>query len=171
MKITLLHWLLFAVSLSLTGFAHAEGVCLPGYYPTGASQGQAGPQGCAPITGYNQQQQQIASPPRPLWADRYGAIAIDPHPFVPGASFNQPSRGDAEQAAIAECKSFGGLNCNVEISSGNECVILAVGKTGHNAKAGLTIESATQSAMKICDAADTGCFAFYTACGPAVRIR
>lgn len=170
MNPTPLSGLLFVLLLLVTCWVHAEGNCPPGQYPIGASQGQAGPQGCAPIPGYNQQQQ-MRPPPPPVWADRYGAIAIAPSPFIPGASYNEPSRSDAEQAARSECQSYGGVNCKVEISYGNECVALAIGKIGHNAKAGPTIESATQSAMKVCNAADTDCFTAYTACSPAVRIR
>lgn len=170
MSFTSLRWPIFALLLLMTCWVHAEGNCPPGYYPIGASQGQAGPQGCAPIPGYSQQQR-TQPPPPPIWTDRFGAIATDIPNRSGGVSIDQPNWSSAEQAAIADCHSNGGSNCSIEISYRNGCVALVGGKTGHNAKTGPTIEIATQAAMKVCVEADTNCQVTYAACSPAVRIR
>lgn len=46
--------LILGVFLLPPGAAHAEGGCPDGSYPIGAPAGQQGPQGCAPIPGYQQ---------------------------------------------------------------------------------------------------------------------
>ena len=170
MNSTPLRWLLFALLLLVTDWVHAEGGCPPGQIPASGTNINS----CVPIPpGYYNNQQGVQQPPPhpPVWADRYGAIAVDLVPLTPGSSYNESSRSAAEQAAIDSCHTNGGVNCEVEISYGNECVALVIGKNRHNAKAGATIADATESAMKQCNSNDTGCFVYYTACSPAVRIR
>ena len=170
MNPTCLLRLMFALLLLMTGWGHAEGGCPPGLIPASGTNVNS----CVPIPpGYynNQQGVQQLQPLPPVWANRYGAIATDIPNRSGGISINQPDRSRAEQEAVANCQSNGGSNCSIEISYGNGCVALVGGKTGHNAKAGPTIEAATQAAMKVCDAADTHCQVTYAACSPAVRIR
>lgn len=158
-------FVLFAVAVCPS---HAEGGCPPGMIPANGTNANS----CVPIPpGYYQEQQVSPLASGPIWADRYGAIATDFSHSSAGASVNKESRGEAEQAAIAECRSNGGVNCNVEISYGNGCVSLAIGKTGHNAKAGPSIASASRSAMDVCNAADTECSVYYSACSPPERVQ
>jgi hypothetical protein len=160
-------WLLFIGFLLLGGVAHAEGGCPPGMIPyRGTDLSSCGP---VPPRYYNNQQQQQPLPPQ--WAARWGAIATNSAHGSAGAGFNQPNREAAEQAALAECQSNGGSACKVEISYGNACVAMAAGDTGHNAKAGPTIENASQAAMKVCSDADTNCRVAYTSCSLPVRIQ
>ncbi len=118
-----------------------------------------------------QQPTQRQSRPNPIWVDKFGAIATDIPHDTGGASVNEADRSSAEQAAIANCKSNGGVTCTIEIWYVNQCVALVGGDTGHNAKAGLTIDLATQAAMKVCNASDTHCQVTYTACSPPVRVQ
>jgi hypothetical protein len=161
---------LFGLLLLATGFVHAEGVCPPGMFPTNPP-GAQGPVGCAPIPGYNNQQQSQFGPPPPQWESRWGAIATDFSHSAAGASIDQPDGGAAEKAALAECKANGGSDCKIELQYGNGCAALAVGRAGHNAKAGLTIDLAKQAAMKVCNAEDSHCFIYYTACSLPVRVQ
>lgn len=168
MKISSKHWILFAALFLSAGLGHAEEGCPPGMIPASGTNMNS----CVPIPpGYYQQAPAPAPQPEPAWSNRFGAIATDFSHSSAGASIDRLSRSDAEQAALDECRTNGGINCKVEISYGNECVVLAIGKNGHNAKAGATIASATDSAMKVCNAADAGCFVYYSACSPPARIR
>jgi hypothetical protein len=170
MRIMPLCWVLAFLLLMTHRVVHAEDGCPPGLIPANGTNINS----CAPIPpGYYSNQPALQQPQAqpPIWSDRYGAIAADLAPLTPGSSYNEPSRKAAEQAAIDSCHSNGGVNCQVEISYGNECVALVVGKTRHNAKAGSTIASATESSMKQCKSNDTGCFVYYTACSLPVRIQ
>jgi hypothetical protein len=67
-------WLLLALLLLLGSTVHAEGECPPGMFPTNPP-GAQGPVGCAPIPGYDQQQQAQPQQPQsqpPQWTTRWG---------------------------------------------------------------------------------------------------
>jgi len=126
----------------------------------------------AGVCGYDgSQQQQPTQPQSPSeqWQDQWGAIATDIANKSVGTSTNKFSQQSAEEMAIADCRSKGGKNCEIEIAYRNECTALAAGDTGHNAKAGFTIAAAMQSAMKVCSAADNNCQVYYTACSLPVQ--
>jgi len=138
-------------------------------------QGQ-GWTGCAPI--YPSQppaqgpQPQVPQRPTERWMDHWGAIATDFAHKSAGASLDKQSRGDAEQAAIANCQSNGGLNCKVEIAYRNECAAMVVGDKGHNTAPGMTLGEAVQKGMKICvDSGDSNCRDYYSSCSLPLRIQ
>ncbi|MHB1057819.1 MAG: DUF4189 domain-containing protein [Rhodanobacter sp.] len=154
----------------LAGGAHAEGNCPPGQYPIGAPQGQAGPQGCAPIPGYSNQGQNPAQPAPPQWADRWGAIASYVPKGILGTSSNLPNPEQAKQAAIMDCQAKGASTCKIEISYGNQCVAMIVGHPGYSIAVGPTANDAEQSGMKMCsDGGDTNCHVYYSACSLPIR--
>lgn len=170
MRSNFLYWVLGIFALT-TGMAHAQAACPSGTIPYGTGQDQSF---CGPDNSQQQSTQQLpqaAKPLPPIWVDKYGAIATDLVRKSGGVSANAPSRSSAEQAAIATCHANGGMICKVEISYGDGCVALVGGDTGHNAKSGLTIDLATQAAMKVCKAADTHCQVTYTACSLPVRVQ
>lgn len=169
-------FLLFGLLLLLGSVVRAEGNCPPGYYPIGAASGQGGPQGCAPIPGYtNNQQQAQPQPPPPLpprWVDQWGAIATDFAHSSAGASVNQPNRKAAKQAAIANCQSNGGSACKIETWYSNACAVMVVGDKTHISVSAATIGDATQEGMKTCAKdGDTNCHVYYSACSMPVRIQ
>lgn len=164
-------YLLLALMLTTSVKLRAEGNCPPGYHPTGATQGQAGPQGCAPIAGYQQNVGQQVAPQPPRWESRWGAVATDVTHGASGASFDEYSQSSAENAALVNCEENGGLSCIVEISYANGCVAMAGGNTGHNEKSGETIEAASASAMATCNSADRNCKIYYTSCSLPVQHR
>jgi hypothetical protein len=167
--------LLASLLLLLSGMVHAEGICPPGMYSTNPP-GMPGPISCAPIPSYAQTpgQQgapQTPQPPPERWQDHWGAIATDiPNKSV-GTVTDMASQGVAEEMAIADCRSKGGVNCKIEIAYRNGCTALAAGDTGHNAKAGSNVNQASQAAMKVCSAADTHCQVYYAACSLPARIQ
>lgn len=172
MTSTTLRHLLLAILFLIVGAAHAEGNCPPGYYPTGAQQGQAGPQGCAPIPGYNNQQQtQQQEPPPARWVSQWGAVATDAIKGSLGTATNLPSKNSAELVALADCQSKGGSQCKINVSYDNECVAMVVGDTGYNVNANITLDKAVQDGMKVCSAADTNCHVYYSACSLPVQIQ
>ncbi|WP_414649257.1 DUF4189 domain-containing protein [Dyella sp.] len=163
----------FCIFMIAASGAQAEGGCPAGMIPASGNNINS----CVPIPpGYYQQgsppaQGTGAIYPKPVWADRYGAIAADLSPLTPGSSFNEVSRDAAEKAAIKSCHSNGGINCEVEISYGNGCVAMVVGRTRFNTRAGPTIEAAKRKAMEQCQSNDMGCYVFYSACSLPVRIN
>lgn len=158
-------WLLVGTLLLAGHAAHAEGNCPQGYYPIGAPQGQAGPQSCAPIPGYNNnpEQPQPLRPP-PQWESRWMAIATDAVKGSLGTSINMSNQNDAEHAAIARCQAKGGTQCKIDVSEGNGCAAMVVGDTGYNVQGAATLIEATELAMKTCTSATSNCHVYYSAC-------
>ncbi|HEV7123136.1 MAG TPA: DUF4189 domain-containing protein [Rhodanobacter sp.] len=155
---------------------YAEGGCPPGYYPypSSAVQGQPAPQGCAPIPGYNNQQQAPTQPHRspPQWANQWGAVATDGPAGILGATTNSLSQSEAERIAIADCQTKGGQNCKVDVSYGNQCAAVVVGSMGYAVNPGINLKEAIQKGMKTCsEGGATNCLIYYSACSLPVRIR
>ncbi|HEY0198835.1 MAG TPA: DUF4189 domain-containing protein [Rhodanobacter sp.] len=165
--------LIYLCLLYLLGsVAHAEGNCPLGQYPIGTPQGQAGPQGCAPIPGYNNQNQQQAQPPPPQWADRWGSIVTDTPKGILGTAHDLPSQDQAKNVALEDCQSKGGLQCKMQIAYKNECAVMIMGDKGFNIASGVTMNAAIQAGMKICGAdGDPGCHVYYSACSLPVQIQ
>jgi hypothetical protein len=154
--------------LALVAFvpsAHAEGGCPPGSYP---QRGQ-GWQGCAPIPGY--QQQDEAESTSAVWESRWQAIAADVAMQRLGTSVNELSEKNARTDALLDCQRKGGTNCEIQLSLANACAAMAVGTKTINVKAGLTKGAAEASANIACTARDTHCQNLYSACSQAERVR
>lgn len=166
-----LRWLLIGLLLLVAGVAHAEGECPPGMFPTNPP-GTQGPVGCAPIPGYNNQQQTRQQPPPSQWISRWGAIATDFAHSAAGASVDQPSKDSAERSAIANCQSNGGVECKIETWYSNGCAVMLVGTNHHVSVNAATTLEAVQDGMKICKKDGvTDCHIYYSACSPPVRIQ
>lgn len=165
-------WLLAGILLLAGREVHAEGNCPPGYYPIGAPLGQGGPQSCAPIPEYNNNQgQPQARRPPPQWESRWMAIATDAVKGSLGTSINMSSQNEAEQAAIVDCQAKGGTQCKIDVSYGNGCAAMVVGDTGYNVHGAATLAEATGLAMKTCTAATSNCHVYYSACSPPVQVQ
>jgi hypothetical protein len=166
-------WLLFGLFWLATDACHAEGNCPPGYYPIGAPQGQAGPQGCAPIPGYgsNPQQENTQSPPPPQWASRWGAVATDAAKGILGAAANATGKEEAQQTAIADCQANGGTQCILQNTYGNACVAVITGDKVFNVGSSTDLNDAIQSGITQCSSADTNCHVYYSACSLPVQIQ
>jgi Domain of unknown function (DUF4189) len=152
--------LLFGLVLLLVGVAHAEGNCPPGKYH--ATPPDAPQIFCAPIP-VDKNGQPLPIPQR---ATHWGAIATElTSPSRIGAAQDLPTKGQAEQAALAQCAAKGGQNCKVKISYGNGCAALIANDTGYQANADVTMGYAVQTGMQMCSTAGHGtCHVVYSAC-------
>lgn len=156
-----------ALILSVT--AHAQTACPPGLVPYAAGAG-GGVATCGPAPTNNQQPMQRP----PLWADRWGAVAVGTPGGTPafGASTNMSSRSKANRAALAECGAQPGAKCRIDATYHNQCVALVVGdkiSASYNAP---TAETATQKSMEFCKAhGNTQCRLYYSACSYPERIQ
>lgn len=167
----ILRWLLAGLLSLIIGAVHAEGGCPEGYYPIGAAQGQQGPQGCAPIPGNSQQQTQ-ALQPSTHWVSQWGAVASYAPTGILGASINLPNQDSAENAAISDCQSKGGLNCKIEAAYTNGCAVVAVGDKGYNVTTKASLNEAIHSSMKTCiSEGGNGCHVYYSACSLPVQAQ
>ena len=168
--------LLLGVLLLCTGASHAEGNCPDGYYPIGGDSPGA-PQGCAPIPGYGQgqqQQPQQQQAPQHQWASMFGAVATDSNKSkgVLGIATNKASRSDAEQAALADCKAQGGDQCVIDAWYTNGCAAMVVGHPGYTVKTAPTESDAVQAGMSSCTGSGyTNCHLYYSGCSPPRQIQ
>lgn len=166
MASTISRWLLIGLlCMVAVNTIRAQTTCPPGMTPYGAG-----------VCGYDnsQQQQQPQPPPKlpPRWISQWGAIATDATKGSLGTATNMVSKNEAEQVALADCRSKGGLQCKVDVSYDNECAVLIVGATGYNVSANATLDKATQHGMKICSAGgDNTCQVYYSACSLPVQIQ
>jgi hypothetical protein len=159
--------LLLLTLLFFSGIAHAEGNCPPGYYPIGGGSPGA-PQGCAPIPGYDQGQQQQSAP---QWLSKWGAVATDIDKGSLGAATSMASKGQAEQASLADCRAKGGAQCKIETTYTNGCVTVVVGSPGYAVESAPTQVQANAMGMSTCTGAgNANCRVLYTGCSLPQRI-
>ncbi|WP_312056792.1 DUF4189 domain-containing protein [Acinetobacter courvalinii] len=112
-----------------------------------------------------------ASPPPPVWADRWGAIATDGKGAF-GIVRDMLSKRKAEKAAIQECTKRGGKGCFTEYFYNNQCV--AVGsndKTYHYARFPTEDEAKTIAVQKCQERSGEACVVFYSGCSMPVRVN
>jgi len=168
---TIFRWFLAGLLLLSVSVLHAEGNCPEGYYPIGTPQGQSGPQGCAPIPGYDNNLQSTQPQSKPQWIDRWGAIATDGPGGSFGAAINMPDRSSAENAALAECHSKRGSTCAIETWYRNRCAVMIIGDNSHISVNATTLPEAVEMGMKKCNDSDTNCHIYYSDCSLPVRIQ
>ncbi|MDM0038259.1 DUF4189 domain-containing protein [Variovorax sp. J22G21] len=158
--------LLLGVVVSFTVQAEG-GSCPNGYYPIGGQ----GTMGCAPLP--NGAQRAVPQRPAEVWQDRYGAIYLDLPKGAMGTSTSLASRAASEQAAIADCKARGGIDCKQEASYGNGCIAFVIDDNWHGAVFRKNLDAAKQQAMRDCQgvAGNANCHVYYTDCSQPVRIQ
>ncbi len=164
-------WLLIIVLLFPMKLVHAEGNCPTGYYPIGAPSGQGGPQGCAPVPAYTNNQQQAQPESQPRWSNRWGAIAVDVKMGILGAAVGMAGQETAKQFAISECQAKGGTQCKLENSYGNACAAMIVGDTSLRINSATTMDEAVALGIKPCAAESKNCHVYYSACSMPVRTQ
>ena len=111
---------LFALGVFYGPLAVAQ--CAPGI-PS------AGNPGCIPP---NQQNSPCDQPAQgapvdstATWADRWGAIAMDPHSGVSGLAEHETSKAKAVNGALSQCSSRDGVKCEVLVAYYNQCIAVA----------------------------------------------
>ncbi|HWX65265.1 MAG TPA: DUF4189 domain-containing protein [Rhodanobacter sp.] len=163
MKTNLSLILLAGLMLLPARVTYAQNSCAPGQYLIMPSNHQ-GTSFCAPIP--RDRQGRPVAPQLP--ATHWGAIATDSATGKSvGAAVDLPSKAQAEQAALLDCKTKGGSACKIAIAYGNGCAALVASDSGYNANADVTLDHATLSGMTTCSHAGHGqCHVVYSACSP-----
>src|ERR1700761_5992619 len=172
-------FLLLSFLLLFCGTAHAEGGCPDGYYPVGGPVSQGAPQGCMPIPGHDDRQQQPPQQgvppsvtPGEQWADSFGAIAVDMDHGIVGVASKAVTQGDAADKAIADCRTRGGATCKIQAEFRNACGVVIAGDTSFNASSANTMDRAIKLGMDVCTkSGTTNCHVYYSGCSEARRLQ
>lgn len=130
-------------------------------------------QGCAPVPGTGPDTAP-SSTPREVWADRWGAIAVDDtsNGVGFGSASGKKRKSQAEKAAIAACKSKGGTHCEVKLAYYSQCAALVWGDNGFNINGASTIDRAAEIGMEKCkQAKDTNCEVYFSDCSYPERVQ
>lgn len=155
----------FCLTMGSASHALAEGGCPPGQVP---QQGQ-GWQSCVPIPGSTQGAggQSDGS----LWQNSWQAIATDNTRGVLGSAIEKISRQTAEDAAMNDCRTKGGTDCQLRMSYGNGCMAAIVGAKLLHVQVGNSKTGAEKKGMEKCNAEDSKCVVYYSECSKAIRIQ
>ncbi|UHQ23838.1 DUF4189 domain-containing protein [Lysobacter sp. 5GHs7-4] len=156
---------------ALAANAKAEQGCPDNFVPNpNWTQGQSQ---CIP--GPPTQGDADSSPPAPVWATRWGAIAIDSATGNMGAVTDMPSKRKAVDAALARCRDHGGTNCKISLEYHNQCAASAWGEGNGGTFVSFRAPSekdAVSGALNQCGQDSGGaCETFYSGCSSAQRVR
>ena len=111
-----------------------------------------------------------AAPPA-RWVDRWGAIASD-RISVFGIVSDKASKSEAERAALSECRTRGGGECQVTFAYHNQCAAVAAGQKGTISFHAPTVEEAIEASLKKCEVEKGGeCRVYYSGCSLPVRVQ
>ena len=106
------------------------------------------------------------------WADRWGAIALDPDSGRAGTVTGKVSKSVASNTALSECAQHDGNNCRVILTYYNQCA--AVAQPDNNgpvsSASAVDISTAEDHALGACNTRGK-CSVVYSACSPAERTR
>lgn len=136
----------------------------------------AGNPGCIPPTQpgspYSQggDQPSVTYVPAARWADRWGAVAIDPSGRA-GFITGEPSKTAAEHEALRRCQANQGTACDIAVSYYNQCAAIAQKPAGGvmGTSTGPTISIAKSAALEQCG--DSSCHVVYSDCSMAERVN
>jgi len=110
--------------------------------------------------------------PRVVWADRWGAIAIDQGTSSVGISENQTSKIGASTEAIQRCASkSNSQHCEISLAYYNQCAALAWGTYSDATAGALHVNEAQKLALQTCAKQAPDCKIVYSACSLPVRIQ
>lgn len=126
------------------------------------------------LPGAQQDNQAVRQPqqPRAVWADRWGAIAIDNGTSSVGVSENQTSKSAASAEALQRCASkSNSQHCEVQLAYYNQCSALAWGTKYSGIGHAQTQTQAQSEALQGCAKGATDCKIVYSACSLPVRIQ
>ena len=116
-----------------------------------------------------------SSPSRPVYADRWGAVAIGSTAAGGGVGFtaNQHSQSAAKRRAIQQCMATGGGDiCRSKVLAyHNQCVAVSWGTHSYSVNSAPTLELAAADAHRDCGESTDNCRLFYSACSMSERIR
>ncbi|WP_429199644.1 DUF4189 domain-containing protein [Luteibacter sp. W1I16] len=148
-------------ALSRTALAYAEGGCPPGQVP---QQGN-GWRSCIPVNGASQQQGPSDNFVGPQWTARWISVAVDTDKAILGKSAESRTEAEAENSAVRDCASQGGLTCHAIVTAKNGCVAMVVGNNRLTTAGDPIQRKAEAKAIDSCKSSpDTNCTVYYSAC-------
>lgn len=161
----------FVLSVVIGGAATAQGC--PGGIPS------AGNPGCIPPDRSNSPYSQpsggsTSSAPRAVWADRWGAIAVDEGERTIGIGIAEMASSErlAKKVALNDCRAKGGTKCVLSLAYYDQCGVIVWGSGGrYNTVSAETIERASKRAIERCSESGQKCEVYYSGCSLAERIR
>ena len=162
--------LILLIGFCSTELVSAEGRCPDGYFPVGG--GNAGWEGCAPMGGSIEPEEEMWRPPSEQWEARWGAIATG-HGGGFGAVENARSKRVAERQAMAQCKKVSDVpnpECKAFTYS-NQCGAYAWGVQGGEKVSASRLVDAEAEALRRCQARSGRCQVYYGDCSFGVRVR
>jgi uncharacterized protein DUF4189 len=106
-----------------------------------------------------------------IWADRWGAIAIDNTNGSVGVAADKASKRKAEKEAMIQCRGKKGSGCRLEVSYGNQCGVIAWGDNFYATASSTTIEEASAAAINNCSQHTSNCKIYYANCSMPQRIQ
>lgn len=142
-----------------TGVNTGGGNCIPPDAPgmPGYNPGNSEP---APAPG-----------PAPVWADSWGAIAIDDATGDAGTVTDKYSKLEAEHAAMHDCSVRGATGCKIALTYYNQCAAIAWGASARGIARSPNEQKAKDDAMLSCQEGTSGCHVVYSACSVAHRVN
>lgn len=133
--------------------------------------GNCVPPDAAGMPGYDGNNSSTPREPAPVWANSWGAIAIDDQRGDAGTIANRPTKSQAEAEAMRDCSSQGASGCKIALTYHNQCAAIAWGDSARVAAGNPDEQGAKEDAMSRCQKKTTGCKVVYSACSVAQRVR
>lgn len=121
--------------------------------------------------GYMNSQQQAPQQPTGEWRTTWGAIATDNVKGVLGSVVERASKNDASNAALAVCRSKGGVDCKVDLAYFNQCAAMVVGAKEYRLYGAATVDEAAQRGLNVCNKNDSNCRVYFTECSKPIFAR
>jgi hypothetical protein len=112
-----------------------------------------------------------AQEPQPVWADQWGAIALDSGTGQAGTVTNKNSERDAKNGALGDCGRNGASNCKIMLTYYNQCAAVAFGAGFSSMQSDASLDKAKDTALSRCEAKGASCKIVYTGCSVARRVR
>ena len=133
----------------------------------------AGWEMCVPMPGMSGNNQQPATS-TPVWADRWGAIAVDESNVAAGigSASGMKRKGQAERAALKDCQNKGIARCKVKFTYYNQCAVVVWGDRSSTVNGAASIEKATQLGLEKCkQSGHSNCEAIFSKCSYPEQVR
>jgi Domain of unknown function (DUF4189) len=91
-------------------------------------------------------------------ADMFGAISYSASDGADGYSHNYDSQAEAEARALAECRGYGGTDCQILVWFRNACGAMATAPSGaYGSGWGTTTGLAESAALDTCEQSGSSC--------------
>lgn len=124
------------------------------------------------MPGYNASGYNAPAPrPAPVWADQWGAIALDRGTGQAGTVVDKATKEEAIHAAMHDCQVHGSPHCELLLTYYNQCAAIAMGDGGAGMANNPTLEGARDGAMRVCSKDSNTCKIVYSACTMQRRFK